>query len=157
MVIGAFAGLRTSEIFRLEWSHFRWDERDQDDKPAPYIALTDEVAFKTKTPRIVPLLPNRVAYLDRWRHAFGPLYANIETHGQGRAWKTLEDDLGAELKQLRKSTGLRTKINGLRHSFGSHRLAVTKSYAQVALEMGNTPVLLETEWVFEWVGEKMRG
>ena len=32
--------------------------------------------------------------------------------------------------------------NGLRHSFCSYRLAVTKSAAQVALEAGNSPKML---------------
>jgi hypothetical protein len=33
--------------------------------------------------------------------------------------------------------------NALRHSFGSNRLPIVKSYAQVALEMGNSPAKVE--------------
>jgi hypothetical protein len=32
--------------------------------------------------------------------------------------------------------------NGLRHSYGSYRLAIVKSAAQVALEMGNSPKMI---------------
>ncbi len=32
--------------------------------------------------------------------------------------------------------------NGLRHSYGSYRLAQVKSAPQVALEMGNTPQMI---------------
>jgi hypothetical protein len=67
-----------------------------------------------------------------WRDAHGPLYPH-------NAWRTIENALQTELKRLHKLTGIPWRANALRHSYGSHRLAVAHSYDQVAVEMGNSP------------------
>ena len=38
--------------------------------------------------------------------------------------------------------GIEWKHNGLRHSYGSYLLPISKSAAEVALEMGNSPSML---------------
>jgi hypothetical protein len=43
------------------------------------------------------------------------------------------------LGALAKEAGIAWPNNGLRHSFGSYRLAQIKNAAQVSLEMGNSP------------------
>jgi integrase len=122
--IAAFAGLRTSEIFRLEWSAIRWE--------AGTIAVRRTVARKVRLARQAPLTEALQAWLAPWREARG--------HVIPRKWKHLEDGHETALKRLRSALNLDTwPTNVLRHSFGSHRLAIVKSYAQVALEMGNSP------------------
>ena len=39
-------------------------------------------------------------------------------------------------------TGLKWKNDGLRHSFASYRLALTKDMAALCLEMGNSPSIV---------------
>lgn len=131
LAIGAFAGLRTSEIFRLEWRAVKWEQR--------VIAVSAKVAKKVRTSRLVPISDNLLAWLTPWRDAVGPIYPNRETHRIGPAWTTLEHHQGTELKRLKKMTGILWSENTLRHSFGSYRLALVKNIAQVAMEMGNSP------------------
>src|SRR5207302_11029232 len=53
IVIGAFAGIRSAEIDRLEWNEILWDQG--------YIEVKAKKA-KTKSRRLVPLLPNLRAW-----------------------------------------------------------------------------------------------
>ena len=131
LAIGAFAGLRTSEIFRLEWRAVKWEQR--------VISVSSKVAKKVRVSRIVPMSDNLLAWLAPWRDAVGPIYPNRETHRIGPAWTTLEHHHGDEIRRLAKLTGIRWSENALRHSFGSYRLALVKNIAQVAMEMGNSP------------------
>jgi integrase len=122
VAIGLFAGLRTSEILRLDWSAFKWE--------LGVIAVQRKIARKSKVDRLVPIHPNLASWLEPYPK-IGPLYPG--------KFKTSENAYSRELKRIRARTGLPRKDNANRHSFGSYRLAVTKSYSQVALEMGNSP------------------
>lgn len=133
MLIGAFAGLRTSEIFRLDWNAFKWGERDADGQSRPIIAVSRKIARKVRISRLVPISENLAEWLQPYREAVGPLYP------QRKKWRSLESAHQRELNRISKATGLVWENNALRHSFGSHRLAIVKSIDQVALEMGNSP------------------
>lgn len=124
--LGAFAGLRTSEIYRLEWSAFKWQRG--------VIAISARVAEKVDTARHAPLLPCLAAWLADWQGASGrvlPMAGNLRAleHQQRRA-------IARCLAALHWPAW---KHNALRHSFGSHRLAVLNDIARTALEMGNSP------------------
>lgn len=122
--IAAFAGLRTSEILRLDWSAFKWE--------AGSIAVSSRVARKVRVSRQAPLLAPLAAWLADWREQTGPVIP--------RKWKDMEAAHSDALARLRRALGWPTwDNNALRHSFGSNRLAIVKSYAHVALEMGNSP------------------
>ena len=122
VAIGLFAGLRTSEILRLDWSAFKWR--------LGVIAVQRKIAKKSKVDRLVPIQPNLLTWLERCSK-IGPLYPG--------KFKTAENAYSREMNRIRARTGLPRKDNANRHSFGSYRLAVTKNYTQVALEMGNSP------------------
>lgn len=122
-VVGLFAGLRKSEILRLDWSAFKWD--------MGVIAVTRKIARKSRVDRLVPIQPNLSTWLEPFRGRIGPLYPGH--------FKTIENAHSREMNRIRKATGIERKDNANRHSFGSYRLAVTKSYEQVAHEMGNSP------------------
>ena len=62
VVIGAFAGIRSAEIERLDWSDVLWERG--------YIEIKAAKA-KTKARRLVPLLPNLRAWLEPMRQAEG--------------------------------------------------------------------------------------
>ena len=129
--IGLFAGLRRSEIFRLDWSAFKWEQRDRDGELAPIIAVTRRIARKIRVDRLVPILPNLLTWLEPYRGRLGPLYS--------AQFKTIENAHSIEMTRVRNATGLPRKDNANRHSFGSYRLAIVKNYEQVALEMGTSP------------------
>jgi integrase len=130
MVLGLFAGLRTSEIFRLDWSAIKFEER--------VIAVSAKVARKIRISRLVPIHPNLFAYLEPHRGRVGPIYQLNP--------KTAENLHAQEMNRIRRMTGLPRKDNANRHSYGSYRLAITKSYAQVALEMGNSPRMVRDSY-----------
>jgi integrase len=125
LAIGLFAGLRKSEILRLDWSAFKWEEIP------PVIAVARKIARKIRISRRVPILPNLGSWLEPYRAWVGPIYPGN--------FKTNENAFSLEMKRIRKRTGLTRKDNGCRHSFGSYRLAILKNSAQVAEEMGNSP------------------
>jgi integrase len=129
--IGLFAGLRRSEIWRLDWSAFKWEARDRHGEPAPMIAVTRKIARKIRVDRLVPITECLASWLAPYRDRVGPLYPGN--------FKTVENRHSEEMVRVRRITGLPRKDNANRHSFGSHRLAIIKSYEQVAFEMGNSP------------------
>jgi integrase len=130
-VIGLFAGLRRSEIFRLDWSAFKWHLHDSEGRPAPVIAVTRHIARKIRTDRLVPILPTLAAWLLPYRHRVGPLYPGN--------FNTIQNLHSIHMVRLRRETGLARKDNANRHSFGTYRSAMIKNVAQLALEMGTSP------------------
>jgi len=117
VAIGAFAGLRSAEVERIEW-------RDVDTKGG-FITVASDKA-KTKARRLVPISANLAAWLADY------------TNNTGTVWKGTANDLCDARMTCVKAAGVTWKDNGLRHSFASYRLAETQNAAQVALEMGNS-------------------
>jgi len=133
--IGAFAGLRPSEILRLDWKMFKWTE-----KPDPVIAIPGHVANKTKTPRRAELLPILQRWLADYRHAVGPLYSYRTIKEQKRTEEALSAELARITARIREVTGshFEWQPDALRHSYGSYRYAQKKSFAAIADWMGNS-------------------
>lgn len=120
LAIAAFAGLRASEIQRLDWSEIKLPRKIIEVKAAK---------AKTASRRIVPVTDNLVAWLTPYAQPFGPVMP-FEN-----ASKQLTEILAKDAK-------LRWKRNGLRHGFISYRLAIIKDMARVALEAGNSPQMI---------------
>ncbi len=118
MAIGAFAGLRSAEIGRLDWSAIDFE--------SGYIKVSGEIT-KTQQRRLVPILPNLRAWLLPFKKDSGPV-----------AFFTFRK----AIRRCAKVAGVPWKSNGLRHSFGSYRLAEVQDAAKVSLEMGNSPAML---------------
>lgn len=121
-LIGAFAGLRSQEIMRLDWADIRFEQE--------FIEVTAAKA-KTASRRLVPILPALAARLLPLRQSSG--------HVVGY---TRNDLLSEARQKYCKSIKFVWKPNALRHSFASYRLAEIKDAARVALEMGNSPAML---------------
>jgi integrase len=120
LAVAAFAGLRSAEIFRLEW---------QDIKLDPGHIVVEAEKAKTASRRIVPILPALAAWLTPHKSKDGrvaPEYQNL-------------DNLTRNFTAACEAVGVKPQRNGFRHSFASYRLAAVKSADQVALEMGNSP------------------
>jgi integrase len=120
VLLGAFAGLRTEEIKRLRWEDIKTDQG--------HIEL-GKSKTKTRTRRIVPILPALKDWLALYERCEG-LVIRL-----ARPEKTAATIIGAR-------AGVPWKHNGLRHSFASYRMAMTKNESQVASEMGNTPSMI---------------
>ena len=118
--IGAFAGLRRSEIERLEWSDI--------DLEASLIEIKARHS-KTSTRRFVTIQPNLSAWLQPYQRFAG---------------RVCPDGLRVRLDSDRARCGLLEKWpqNGLRHSFGSYHLAHFRDTAALALQMGNSPEMI---------------
>jgi len=122
LALGAFTGMRTSEIVRLDFSDVNFERG--------HITVAAEKS-KTATRRLVPVLPNLAQWLSPYRSRKGKLLKHsverrtiVFANGQGIAWPH----------------------NCLRHSYASYRLAAIADTARVALEMGNSPQKLMTNY-----------
>ncbi len=130
VALGGFAGLRSIEILRLEWTDI-WFQKG-------FIEVGKDKS-KTATRRLVPICPALKEWLEPYAKKNGPIIPKILNEAQftwhfHAAKHTLNDKDG--------KPRLKLVHNGLRHSFCSYRLAVAKSAAQVALEAGNSPKML---------------
>jgi integrase len=122
IVIGAFTGMRTSEILRLDFSDINFERG--------HITVAAEKA-KTATRRLVPILPNLAQWLAAYR---------------GRKGKVAKYGVERRTIIFAKGQGITWPHNCLRHSYASYRLAGIADTARVALEMGNSPQKLMTNY-----------
>ena len=123
ITIAAFAGLRSAELFRLDWSEIKLDQG--------HIEVTAEKA-KTASRRLVPILPCLSQWLSTCKKTTGRVTPELSNL----------DNLTRKYSNICGKAGVASHRNGFRHSFASYRMAAEKSAAQVALEMGNSPAKL---------------
>ncbi len=142
LAIAGFAGLRTAEIQRLDWSEVNLAER--------HIQITASKA-KTAARRLAPITDNLLAWLEPHAKKTGKV-ADFE-----RWWNEIPKVADAVNAKREMATLLarkgHTKIpefvwkhNAMRHSFCSYRLAAVKNTAQVALEAGNSPQMIHKHY-----------
>jgi len=139
-VIGAFAGLRSSEIERLDWSDVDFKEK--------HIHVKKK---KTKTAaghRLVTINPTLLAWLEPLAKEKGKVYP---ANGR-RMFEIARRAAGfgdpKSLTKKEKQAGLKLRpwpINSLRHSYGSYHLAHHKDAPALALLMGhrNTDLIFD--------------
>jgi integrase len=140
LAISAFAGIRSAEIARLDWSAVDLDRR-----------IIEMLAGQAKTAsrRVIPISDNLAAWLAPLRRR-GRVIPSCRQH--------------REITALAKSLGIPWPRNVLRHSFISYRIAIVKSADQVALEAGNSPAIIfrhyreltTEETAKEWFGIEKR-
>lgn len=127
LIAGACAGIRMSEIERLKWSDINWDERA--------FILGPEV---TKTNR------GRVAYFPECVE--GTL-RNLAVVARLRdCTKFMQDTCSDHISELVKKSGIVWKKNGLRKTFISCRIALTRNAAEVAEQCGNSPTVIQQNY-----------
>jgi integrase len=139
LAIGAFAGLRSAEIERLEWSDIHLGER--------FIVVGASKA-KTASRRIVPISDN----LAEWLRPFGGregkvwlgdstlFYRHMPTLAAATAVKA---DPAQNIKEQKP---VKWKANGLRHSYASYRFAQIGDAGRVAGELGNSAVVVHRHY-----------
>ena len=120
VALGGLAGLRASEIHRLDWADI--------DLHGGHIVIGKQKS-KTGQRRIVAILPALRAWIETIVSKSGPVVPQYSGDAPLlRAFRQALEPLKLELVH-----------NGLRHSFATYRLAAVQSADQVALEMGNSP------------------
>lgn len=120
LAIGAFAGLRSAEIERLDWSEI--------DLAGKLIHVAAEKS-KTAQRRLVTVSDNLAAWLAPHASKAGPVVSANEVRSQRE--KTC------------KAAEIEWPSNALRHSFASYHLAHFKNAASTATELGHaSPVML---------------
>ncbi len=126
--LGAFCGLRTAELNRLRWENIRLDQR---------VLVIDAGQTKTASRRVIPLPENSVAWII-------PM---IPTQATGRVSQHDHPDYQSKhLAETAQALGIPWVRNGLRHSWCTYRLAVTKNAALTAHEAGNSPQILHRHY-----------
>ena len=125
VAIGMFAGLRTNEIMRLDWSAVKLAEHS--------LIVGSEVA-KKRSRRVVEINDALAAWLG------------LCARPAGRVCDFREDQLMFHIRQLVKAAGVTWKKNGLRHSFATYHLALHGDPVKTAFQCGNSPVVIHNHY-----------
>jgi len=130
LVFGGFCGLRSAEILRLDWLDVNLKRR--------FVEIRADNA-KTAQRRLAPLCDAAVAWLLPRAQREGRVVVRTGDHG-------VYYDLAAAVNRARREVENKPKFvwkrNGLRHSFCSYRVALTQDVAKVALEAGNSAIII---------------
>jgi integrase len=121
LALGAFAGLRSAEVQRLDWSEINLERS--------FVTVAASKA-KTQQRRVVPISENLKLWLLPARQLSGAVCRNRRP----------------QMAAARLCEGFAWQDNGLRHSFISSRLAILEDTARVALEAGNSPQMIFTNY-----------
>jgi site-specific recombinase XerD len=138
LAIGAFAGLRSAEIERLDWSEVHLADKFIEIKAAK---------AKTASRRIVPISCNLAKWLKPHAKDDGRVVPFDNVNKQ-IGWlvedtnQALKEAAEKDRKDPEKAKKVKWKKNALRHSFISYRVAETQDVAKVALEAGNSPQII---------------
>jgi integrase len=139
LAIGAFAGLRSAEIERLEWTDINLAEK--------FIVISAGNA-KTASRRIVPIHANLAAWLAPYAGRQGKVWPGGSEVFYKRqlsiaAATAIEAD---EEKGIKAQKAVEWKGNGLRHSYASYRFAQTGDAGRVAGECGNSASVIHKHY-----------
>jgi integrase len=136
VAISVFAGLRTCEVEKLDWSEVDLDS-----------GLIEVKAAKAKTAkrRHAPIAENLAGWIRSFAKLSGPVAPEglrkrfdecRRNAGFGRPGTETEEEKKAGVKLIKWPQ------NAMRHSYGSYRLAQCHDVARVSLEMGNSPQMV---------------
>lgn len=145
LALGAFAGLRTKEIQRLDWSAIDFK------RGLIHVGIEVVKQHRSAKPRIVPAQPNLLAWIKPFAKESGPVVEH--------------SNLSSALLKLAKSAGVDWDKNALRHSYTSYRVASTQNEAQVATEIGDLVTTMKRHYKqavspdigFEWFNIRPKG
>jgi len=116
LAVGFFAGLRPSEIIKLDWASVSFENGT--------ILVRPETAKKRRT-RHVTMSDNLKAWLEPLAREEGPLSPPDSTFRKLR-------------NKLNKDTEIHWVFDGLRHSFATYHVALNQDAAKTAYELGHT-------------------
>jgi site-specific recombinase XerC len=131
LVLGGFLGLRPFEAYHAFWSGVKWETCE---------FRVEADWSKTRRSRVLPIQANAMEWLKiafdlRKRDERILPNHNTFTH-RFVAWRELNHDMAF----------WRGKQDILRHSFGTHRMAMVRNAHQVAEEMGNSVAIVRRHY-----------
>ena len=121
--LAAFTGIRSAELLRLEWNEINLEKGHIEVKARK---------GKTATGRVVPIQPNLAKWLEPYRGSKEKLF---------KSRRTVDSAI-----KFAKRLHIPWKANCLRHSYATYRLSILPDAGRVALEMGNSPAKLFTNY-----------
>jgi integrase len=121
--LGAFAGIRSAELFDIKWGDI--NKRH---------IVVEAAGNKNAARRLVPVQPALSAWLATCKRG--------EADAELCARWSHESTFTATMSQAVRRAGVEPVDNGLRHSFISYRVAKIKDVQEVALEAGNSPQMI---------------
>lgn len=129
LTIGAFCGVRSREIARMEWTDIHLEDKE---------LMVPHRKTKTGEPRLVPLPDAAVAWFEYW------LSLGNVPEGTIIPGETVNRRIGTMSRWMEnlKKEGFNWKRNALRHSFASYACAQEMVYEQVASWLGNSPAVM---------------
>lgn len=133
IAIGAFAGLRRSEIERLTFDKIDLEQRK--------IILAAK-STKTKQRRAVDIC-------DNLAHWLAPYAIQIS-----KGDKLTAPNFRKRFEAFRESHKIKWIENGLRHSYGTYKYALTQNEYETAKQMGNSPAVLKNNYANQLVSQK---
>jgi integrase len=128
MVIKAFSGVRTEEMVDMKWEHVKFEQKS--------IILTSDVT-KTSQRRIIPISDNLMAWLESYKKETGRICSR---------WSRPQA-LFQAFDRHGKRLGINVGANKFRNSYISYRVAVTHDVQRVSLESGNSPKVIQKEYL----------
>ena len=115
MALGLFAGIRTAELMRLDWTAIKFDER--------MIVIGADIA-KTRSRRVIPINDTLAAWLALCLKPSGPVIDR--------------KSFPKEFPQFKRAAEIKLwPNNALRHSYASYHLAAFMNPIQTAHFMGH--------------------
>jgi len=132
IVLGAFAGVRSAEIERMDWEDIDWN--------ANLILVHSKRVGRGKirahNDRTIPMTENLKSWLSPFRTCSGNILHSLGV-------KNIYEDLDNITKKIRqRNTDFEWKPNANRHSFATYYLALTGDASQTALACGHNPSML---------------
>jgi len=139
VAIGAFAGLRSAEIERLEWQDVRLAEK---------LIVIGKDKAKTASRRIVPISDNLALWLTPYAEKTGKVWPGTSIGYYKAEQKTAAD---TEIKankdeDIKPQKPVKWKANGLRHSAASYLFAACNDAGRVAGYLGNSAAVIHRHY-----------
>ena len=125
LAIGAFAGMRSAEIERLEWADIHFADK---------CIIVGAGKAKSASRRVVPISDNLSAWLAGY------------SERKGLVWKGDHESFYDEQQTAAKLAGVKWKSNALRHSYASYRAAQIGDAGRVAAELGNSAAIVHRHY-----------
>jgi integrase len=126
IAIGGLAGLRTTELLRLDWADVR--------RVKGHIEVTAGKA-KTRQRRLVEICPALAAWLQPFR-----------TFTTGKLCTLHEITWQQHFVKLCEKAGVERKPNGLRHAFCTYHFAAHANENLTAQQAGNSPAMVHAHY-----------
>ncbi len=125
LVLGGFCGLRSAEIERIHWEDVLLPSRE---------VVVRRGAAKTRSRRVVPLCDAACTWLASYTGRSGPV------------WRAGHEAFYTAQRRCAAAAGVTWRANGLRHSYGTYKMAITRDAVRVAHEMGNSPEVIHRHY-----------